>query len=69
MGVSWFNMDMAGSKIADFSKKRVKIKGGKKLLTHEGFAYVAIEKDVNGYDFNIKHKILLHFGKKSGKNF
>ncbi len=43
---------MAESKVTDFSKKKAKRKGVKKLLNAQGFDYVVINKDVNGFDFN-----------------
>lgn len=48
-------MTMIENKVADFSKKRGRIKTSKKLLTNEGFTYIVINKDVNGFDFNKEH--------------
>ncbi len=45
---------MADSKITEFGKRKKEF-NGKKILAHEGFPYVPLRCDVNGFKFREEH--------------
>ncbi|MBE7706110.1 MAG: hypothetical protein E7Z91_02545 [Cyanobacteria bacterium SIG30] len=42
-------------KITEFPKNKLKNPANKRLLNKEGFAYVSMLRDINGFDFNNEH--------------
>ena len=45
---------MADSKVTEFGKRKTEF-NGKKILAHEGFPYVSLKNDVNGFKFREEH--------------